>query len=289
MPIGPVKAETYPAASTVASSTLAGSLLLFFVATFAFTWACWIGVLAAHIPLKRPIAQLFITIGTFAPAFAALWLTWKYEGRRGIHALLDRALKWRVGIRWYVLAVTYLALAKLASALIYRLIFGAWPHFGTDPWYLMLAVIVVSTPFQSGEELGWRGYALPRLAERMGFAWGGVALGVIWASWHLPIFFIPGAYKYGQSFPVWAAAVTAVSIAMAHLYVNTGGSLLLTMLMHAAVNNTSDIVPAAQAGISNPFSFKASPILWLTTALMWIAGAYWLFRMPKPASISELV
>ena len=106
MPIGPVKAETYPAASTVASSTLAGSLLLFFVATFAFTWACWIGVLAAHIPLKRPIAQLFITIGTFAPAFAALWLTWKYEGRRGIHALLDRALKWRVGIRWYVLAVT---------------------------------------------------------------------------------------------------------------------------------------------------------------------------------------
>ena len=288
MPIDSAKAETCSAASSIASRTFAGSLVPFFVATFAFTWACWFGLLAARIPLQSPIAQLLVLIGTFAPAFSALWFTGKYEGRRGIQRLLNRTLKWRVGIPWYVLAVTYLAAVKLVSALIYRLITGVWPRFGTEPWYLMFVAIVFSTPVQSGEEIGWRGYALPGLAERMGFAWASVLLGLIWACWHLPIFFIPGADKYGQSFPIWATAVTAVSVAMAYVYVKTGGSLLLTMLMHAAINNTSDIVPAAQAGSSSPFTFHASPILWLTTALTWIAGTYLLLRMPKLAGKSEL-
>ena len=289
MPIDSAKAETCPAASTPAGRTFPASLFPFLVATFALTWACWFGVLAARIPLQSPIAELLVLVGTFAPAFAALWLTGKYEGRRGIHSLLNRTLKWRVGIGWYVLAVTYTVAVKLASALIYRLIAGAWPRFGTVPWYVMFVAIVFSTPVQSGEELGWRGYVLPRLAERMGFAWASVVLGLIWAGWHLPIFFIPGADKYHQSFPLWATAVTAVSVAMAYMYVKTGGSLLLTMLMHAAVNNTSDIVPAAQGGSSSPFTFHASPILWLTTALMWIVGAYLLLGMPRTTGKSEPV
>src|SRR5689334_16539969 len=110
MPTDSVKADAPPHASNVSSPTFAGSIFPFFVATFAFTWTCWLGVLAARIPIQSPIAELLILIGTFAPALAALWLTQKYEGGRGTHTLLGRTLKWRVGIRWYLLAVTYMAI-----------------------------------------------------------------------------------------------------------------------------------------------------------------------------------
>jgi hypothetical protein len=175
---------------------------------------------------------------------------------------------------------------KLIAALAHRVIIGGWPHFGNEPWYLLIVATLFSTPVQSGEELGWRGYALPRLAEDMGFPRASILLGMAWATWHLPIFFIPGADKYGQSFPVWSLAVTALSIAIAWVYVHTGGSLLLTMLMHAAVNNTSGIVPAASVPATNPFTFKASLIFWLTVGLLWIVGVYFLVRMPKAVLLS---
>jgi membrane protease YdiL (CAAX protease family) len=92
----------------------------------------------------------------------------------------------------------------------------------------MTMAIVFSTPLQAGEEIGWRGFALPHLSRRLGLASASIVLGVIWASWHLPFFFIPGTDKSGQSFAVYLVTVTAVSVAMAWLFWRTNGSLLLT-------------------------------------------------------------
>jgi len=139
----------------------------------------------------------------------------------------------------------------------------------------------VSTPFQAGEEIGWRGYALPRLAARFGLARASILLGVIWACWHLPQFFIPEVDTYGQSCFVFVLQVTALSVAMAWLYARTNGSLLLVMLLHAAVNNAKDIVPSALPGASNPFALSASLVAWLTVTLLWICAAYFLARMPR--------
>ena len=68
---------------------------------------------------------------------------------------------------------------------------------------------------------------------------------------------------------------------MAWLYWRTGGSLLLVMLLHAAVNNTKDIVPSAVPGATNPFALSTSLVAWLTVALLWICAAYFLIRMRK--------
>jgi membrane protease YdiL (CAAX protease family) len=174
-----------------------------------------------------------------------------------------------------------MAAVKLAVALVHRVVAGSWPAFGHEQPIVILAAIIMSTPFQSGEEIGWRGYALPRLAERIGYALGSVVLGLIWALWHLPLFFLPGADKYGQSFPVWALGSTALSVALAWVYTHTNGSLLLTMVMHSAVNQTIGIVPSASASASNPFTLKASLVMWLTTVFLWVAGAYFLIRMPN--------
>jgi hypothetical protein len=148
-------------------------------------------------------------------------------------------------------------------------------------------VIVAATVFstvvggQAGEEIGWRGYALPRLAARLGLGPAGVLLGLIWASWHLPLFFLPGADTFGQSFWVYLMQVSALSVAIAWLYAHTNGSLLLTMLMHSAVNQTSGIVPSGVPGATNVWGLSASPVGWLTLALLWVGAAYFLVRMPK--------
>jgi membrane protease YdiL (CAAX protease family) len=108
-----------------------------------------------------------------------------------------------------------------------------------------------------------------------------VILGILCASWHLPLFFVPAADKYGQSFPLYLLQVTALSIAMAWLYWRTEGSVLLVMLLHAAVNNTKDIIPSAVPGATNPLALSTSLPAWLTVALLWICAAYFLFAMRK--------
>jgi len=123
---------------------------------------------------------------------------------------------------------------------------------------------------------------LPRLAERVGLAGASVILGAIWALWHLPLFFIAGADTTGQSFLVYLIQVTALSVAMAWLFHNTGGSLLLTMLLHAAINNTKDIVPSAVATPGRVFTLSGSLVAWLTLGLLWVGAAYFLTRMARP-------
>lgn len=227
-------------------------------------------------------------VGVFAPAFVAVWLTARHEGRAGVDALLRRLIQWRVGLRWYVFALTYMVAIKLAAALVYRLTTGEWPRFGDEPVYLMLAATLASTLLlgQAGEEIGWRGYALPRLAARFGMASASIVLGIIWAVWHLPLFFIPGIQTTGQSFPLYLLGVTALSVAIAWLYEHTNGSLFLTMLMHSAINNTKDLVaPDAQIP-TNPLALNTSLLGWLTAGLLWVCAGYFLARMRGTTSHS---
>lgn len=220
-------------------------------------------------------------LGVFAPALVALALTDRAEGRAATHALLGRIFKWDVDWRWYLFALAFMPVVKLSVAVGHRVMTGAWPLFGQTPWYLMIGAIAVSTWAQAGEEIGWRGYALPRLSEYFGLAPASIILGILWATWHLPLFFFPGSDIRRQSFPLYLLQVIALSLALAWLYWRTGGSLLLVMLLHAAVNNSKDIVPSADLNATNPWALSHSLVGWLTVALLWIAAAYFLFRMRK--------
>ena len=264
-----------------------GPLLKFFFLTYAVTWACFITVVrmsdgpAPTAPALSLVRGFFLLLGTFAPSLVALGITLRDEGRPGVRALLRRIIQWKVGTRWYLLAIGYLPAIKLSVALVHHVMTGSWPRFGTEPWYIIVVAIAISTPVQAGEELGWRGYALPRLAGRLGFARASILLGLIWSCWHLPIFFLRGTDKYGQSFPVWTLQVVALSVAFTRLYAHTNGSLLLTMLMHSAVNQTVGIVPSANANPGNPFALSVSLVMWLTAAFLWVTALYFLVRMPK--------
>ena len=267
-------------------------LLTFFSCTYAVTWICWASagaITRGSTPASSALAALggaLLLLGTFAPGLIALALTERSEGRAATRALLRRVFKWDVGARWYLFAVGYFPSIKLLVALVHRVATGQWPRFGEEAWYLMIAAITVSTWVQAGEEIGWRGYALPRLSERFGLAPASVILGIIWATWHLPLFFIPDTSTFGQSFPVYLLQVTALSVVVAWLYWRTEGSLMLVMLLHAAVNNTKDIVPSAVPGATNTFALSPSLVAWLTVAFLWITAVYFLVRMSGTTTLS---
>jgi membrane protease YdiL (CAAX protease family) len=258
---------------------------MFFSLTYVVTWTCWAaagaishGIIPAN-PALAALAGAMFLLGTIAPALVALALTERAEGRVAMRTLLGQVVEWRVRARWYVFAIAFFPAIKLSAALVHRLDTGAWPRFGQEGWYVMAAAIVVSTWVQAGEEIGWRGYALPRMSDRLGLPLASVILGILWASWHLPLFFVPAGDTYGQSFPVYLLQVTAISIAMAWLYWRTGGSLLLVMLLHAAINNTKDMVPSIVLGATNPFALSTSLIAWLTVVCLWVAAGIFLVQM----------
>jgi len=197
-----------------------------------------------------------------------------------VQALLRRILIANVPARYYAFAAFYMVTIKLTAAVIHRLLLGGWPVFKTDGLFLVPLAIAVSLPFQAGEEVGWRGFALPRLAAKFGMAPASLLLGGIWALWHLPQFYIAGADTYHHSFIVWSLQVIAMSVALAWLYARTG-SLLLVMLLHSAVNNSKDLVPSGLATPPGVFALEASAISWLTLLLMWACAAWLLPRMGR--------
>jgi len=246
------------------------TLLAYLALVYAVSWICF-----TTAPLGSPVFLL----GVFAPSLVAIALTFAAHGRDGVVALLRPIAIVPAAWRWYAFAIGYMAAIKLSVALLIRIAAGAWPAFGDTPVYLMAGALVLSTPVQAGEEIGWRAFVLPRLAVRVGLPLASVVVGAIWACWHLPLFYRPGADTFHQSFPVYFAGVTAISVAMAWLYWRTGESLVATMLMHAAVNNTKDIVPSAGLVAPGVFALDASPAALGAVALLWGCAAWFLVRM----------
>ena len=253
-------------------------VLLFFATTYVVTWAFFIGAK----PMGSGLRVTMILIGSLAPSLVAIAMTARSSGRQGVKELLGRLLKWRVRVRWYVFALGYMAAVKLAVAVIYRVTQGRWPHFGAHsiPTILVLIVLAGIIGGPLGEEIGWRGYALPRLTERFGLAPASVLLGLVWSCWHLPLFFLSvGGDQFGQSFPTYLLQVTALSVAIAWLMGNTGGSLLLAVLMHSAINQTKDLVPSKVVGAHHMWALSSSTVAWLTVGVLWVCAAYFLSRM----------
>jgi len=267
-------------------------LLPFFALTYILSWL-WFGaavyILRCAGSTPSGTGSFIFLPGVIMPALVAIGLTARSEGRAAVGRLLQGILQWRVHVGWYVFAIGFMIAIKLVSAVLYRASVGSWPIFTSLPWYFIALAVLFSTPIQAGEEIGWRGFALPRLAERFGLPVASIVLGVIWAVWHLPFFYIPGSDNAGQSFPVFLIAVTAVSVAMAWLYWRTNQSLLLVMLMHAAMDNTAGIATSpAPVTVGNPFALPHALWPWLTALLLCVAGLWFLTQMKRQRETKEM-
>jgi membrane protease YdiL (CAAX protease family) len=179
------------------------SLAAFLVLTFGYSGLLMLPVLASAqhwIPLQLAglPALLLQLLAVWGPTFAAVALTGLISGRAGLRELLDRLLRWRVGVQWYAVVFLFWPVITLAALGLLVLLGGTIPAtIQLSPWYAAPLAFLLNFPLffflggPLGEEAGWRGFALPGLLTRHSAFSASLLVGMIWASWHLPLFWIP--------------------------------------------------------------------------------------------------
>ena len=185
-------------------------------------------------------------LGALSAGLAGIILA-AVEGRKGgVRELLGRFLIWRVGIQWWACALLFMIIPSVAALYLFQLFGGpAVDWSGLKPLYSVVPTIIVLTILAGvGEEFGWRGFALPRLQTRHNALVSSLIVGVIWAIWHIPLFFTKGTVQYqwrmdaGLLPPIlgYALFVIAWSIQYTWVFNNTKGSVLLAAVVHGAGN-----------------------------------------------------
>jgi uncharacterized protein len=206
----------------------------FFVLTFAFTW----GLQLPAVVLGERYMGLAV-LGIFGPLAAATLLTARSEGRNGVRALYARLRPRREHVGLYVLAL--LVPAALLAAFLSAMRLGGYR--GDVILNRGAATLVVGLIISIAEEVGWRGYALPRLRARFGAVAGSALLGVVWLVWHVPMFL-------GQRVPLSLMVVMVPmfvggSLMFAWLDARASGSLVVAVLAHLGMhlNNSHAALP----------------------------------------------
>jgi len=218
----------------------------FFALTLGVSWALWLPLAfqdTLGLAIPDGLGTLPIIVGGFGPAIAAVIMTWRGDGT--VRALLKSVLDWRQHPRWYLVALFLTPVMIPVGSAMYAASGGVLDLSVLVQRLPMYPVQFVFVVFLGGgqEELGWRGFALPRLQAAYGGTVASLVIGVIWAVWHLPVFAIPAASQYGQAFLPYAVGVLGFSVLLTWLFNGTGGSVLLAMLFHASLNASSTLYP----------------------------------------------
>jgi CAAX protease family protein len=223
------------------------SMIVFFLVAFLIPWAASIAARMRHVafPEGTPtfmFCAAFCSVGGVVATYIA-------AGRAGVKELTHRCVLYRVSVVWWLYAL-FLAVAVHAVATI---IYGA-VHGRIGPitplelfhrWWLFYIFVFGLFQGPLAEELGWRGFLLPRLLDKFSPLESSAILGLVWAVWHINVFFSPIS-----TWALFAASTVALSILMTVMFLHTRGSVLLAIVMHWSIVSGKYVVgslfPASQ-------------------------------------------
>jgi membrane protease YdiL (CAAX protease family) len=252
-------------------------LLLFFGLVYAVTWVIcgaylWAPKTATAVfgPMKTGSAVFFAAV--YAPSVVSVVLTLLLGGWQAFVRLAASVV--RVAGRWWwiLIALFGYPLLWLGVSMISAVATGkGLSSVPYDHWYVSLPLVVASgfvfhDAGPLGEELGWRGFALPRLLAVTNARYAALILGAVWALWHLPAFFLAGLSQSKFQFGIFFFVVIGFSVFMTILFIHTRGSILLAgIIQHMWFNGVS------KAGIH--------PVEWIiiavAAALLVFGGRLW--------------
>lgn len=227
-------------------------LILFFILAYAISWAIAIPLALQKHHITQPVlpywAHYFVGYG---PMLSALFVTWYSEGFEGLRKIGKNISAWNIHPRWWFIAISPLLLG-IAIALFMNLFSGekiTISHFGMVNFLPPLGIgafFLWLFTFGFGEEVGWRGYVLPRLQKKYNALMATTILTLFWAIWHLPQFF----YLFAPAIAVgWAVGLFAGAVVFTWIFNSTNGSILLVALFHGSFNfvtaaNINNNIPA---------------------------------------------
>ena len=269
------------------------SVPLFFLLAYAWSWGCWFfipkvldvyrNVLQGDTPIITISSiPIYVRIGfvvaalsdTFGPAISAIILTAAINGKTGLREFFGRIVKWRVGLR-YFLAALLIPPAMMIVRLGLILLLGGdlQTDIATTGFMAVLGIFISNFLVSGGqEELGFRGFAQPKLQEKFSPVITSLIIGVLWFFWHLPLYiWIPSASQYGQSLVFGVLAQISFCFTFTWIY-NRTKSILLPMLLHATINSLGNILLVdvsgsqaliiAWAGVILPYFILGTWLIW---------------------------
>jgi membrane protease YdiL (CAAX protease family) len=228
-------------------------LISFFLLVFALTWPFLIvDALGSRGVFSFRLSIPLLILTGYMPTLAALIVTGMTKGRAGIRALFGKLLIARVGLRWYLFAIFAFGALCAAAILLTNLsgVSSVLPLLSSDAssfsnplgFVLNILLLFVITGIVNGEELAWRGYALPKLQEKFSALNSSLILGVIWTMFHLPLFFtLTGSSQAHESFLSFLIGTVSLTVLFTWMYNHTRGSVLLAYLLHAGTNTWTRI------------------------------------------------
>jgi membrane protease YdiL (CAAX protease family) len=247
------------------------ALLGFCVLAYVLTWTCWLPIgLAQAGRIELPVsAELLGTLGQFGPLVSALLFSAGDGHAGGVRGLLGRCVLWRVPPVWFgvvlLLPPTCLCAAIFAHGWVEGKP-GPPPSLGDASTLLphLVLTLLISGPL--GEEPGWRGFALPRLRAAWHPVPASVWLGVIWAGWHLPLWWIADV---PASFGLYVVGVIPLTYLFTWVSEHTKGSVLLALLFHASLNTSLARLPVQPAWV------EWTGLLWVIALTIGIVEWRW--------------
>jgi membrane protease YdiL (CAAX protease family) len=212
-------------------------IITFFVLTYAITWAIESPLVLLRDTVTDTQGLVLIILASNVPSAVAIVLTAIVLGRGALRKLLGRLLIWRVDLRWYLVVV--LGLVAIAGGVVALNALLGGPALRLGMPLLGVAVFLAFSIFPGsalGEEIGWRGYALPRLQPGRSALSASLILAPIWALWHLPLWLTGEPGRTPILYAAFVVSTFALSILLTWVYNSTGGSLLMVVLLHATAN-----------------------------------------------------
>lgn len=235
-------------------------LSAFFVITFAFSWLVWwLGPLL--VPDDGATLALII-VGSFGPAIGAVVVTAQSEGRPGLKSLFGRYLPRQQGGARPFLVGALVFLVLLASGGIALVTGSVIDPEGLQAGLLALpgSIILIALIGGGNEELGWRGFALPRLQAAMSPVAANIMLGIIWAVWHAPLWSMATS-QAEMSFPLYVIIVVAISLVLGFIFNIACGGLLAVVVAHTAVNSAGGLKAAALGNVNEVHELLAISLI----------------------------
>lgn len=249
-------------------SFIIGTLLM-----FLYTWTIDLSN-SGVMPFKVPFV-VGLTVG-WGFIFVSLFMTWLTLGKAAMAILFKRFFLWRVSWKWYLVAIVLLPALQFVSMLLTVWLTGEPVDFShpmvrdivplSAPLFVFVVPWFIFEILTNGEEMGWRGYILPRLQTKYNALTASLIIGVIWSVWHLPKFFGTGT-SGGRSFFWFTVFCMAAAVLYTWLYNNTSGSLLLVTLFHAA-NNTAGMFLPVSFAVTGGILPNLMTVLYVTSAVV---------------------
>jgi membrane protease YdiL (CAAX protease family) len=255
-------------------------LLIYFILAFALSWgAILISVGPGGLPVSEEQLPVLIVAMLLGPSLAAVLAAGLTAGRKGIRDLFSRLGRWRVSARWYAVALLTAPLSTAIVLLVLSLFSSEFPAaISTTDDKVALVIMWIAAGLAVGffEELGWTGFAIPRMKRQYGVVTTGLVVGLLWGAWHFLVNWEADTFTGALPFALLLARLftwlVAYRVLMVWVYDRTESQLVVTLMHVSLVASTGILDPVLAGGRLLIFLLVKAAVLWIVVAAVPLSG-----------------